>query len=220
MADLSEVKNAKGLVIFLSGLTGDRDLPLFKKASVYFVKNNFSTLKINICTTSTLKDMTFSVYAERLRDVCVHFDKKYPKIILVGHSFGAIIALMFFSLYKKYSKSASIILWDPSLLPWKKKWMEEDFSFNKKTKLYQGKHARETINAVFYNECIKTNSVNIFRSLCPTSLVIAAENSADKDAKKYSSKATLIKKTDHYFSGTKAQKQLFEASVNFLKERV
>ncbi|MCR4328928.1 MAG: alpha/beta hydrolase [Candidatus Roizmanbacteria bacterium] len=220
IAELSEVKNATGLVIFLSGLTGSRDLPLLKTASTYFCKNNLSTLRVNLCTMATLKDMTFKIYAERLRDVFVHFDKKYPKIILVGHSFGAIIAIIFLSVYPKYLKKTELIFWDPSLLPWEREWMEEDFSLNKKTGLYRDIHTKEIINKTFYEACIKTDSAVLSHSLPIKPFVVAAENSADKDAKKYSSKVVVLGSTDHCFSDKKAQKRLFEESIDFLRKKI
>ncbi len=215
MKPTAEAKNSQGLVILLSGLTGSKNLPLFKTATAYFLKNNLSVLRLDLCQDKDLKQMTLKLYAEKLREVFKNFDKKYPQIILIGHSFGAIMAIVFLNTYKKYLKKTKLILWEPTLLPWKKEWMEEDFVFNEKTGYYHGKQAKEVINKTFYNECVKTDSLKMLRSLSTEVPTIAAKNSADKDSKKYNPKAVIIDRTDHLFSNKKAQKQLFDQTLLF-----
>ncbi|MFA5933702.1 MAG: alpha/beta hydrolase [Candidatus Paceibacterota bacterium] len=234
--DLLENKKANTLVIFLSGFSGSRELPLFKDASAIFLKNNFSTLKFNFCGDSddkkqefdalNLEEMSFSVYIEELKNIVDFFDSKYSRIVLIGHSFGAVVSILFLHKYKKYKKNTSLVLWDPSLLPWKKEWMLEDFILTADKKNYCEKVSGSIINKVFYKELITINTVNVFSSLNKKTCIIAAKNSADKDAKKYFSKIKnkktselfIIKNTDHFFKGKKAKKELFEKTMNFLNE--
>ncbi|KKS27015.1 MAG: hypothetical protein UU88_C0013G0013 [Parcubacteria group bacterium GW2011_GWC1_42_11] len=232
--DFVENKKATTLVVFLSGLSGSRELPFLKVASSEFFKYGFSTVRFNFCNDSddkhqkddalTLEELSFSVYVTELKNILDSVGKKYSKIVLVGHSFGAPVAILFLSKYKKYANNTELVLWDPTILPWKKQWMEEDFVFDKDKGLYFGKHTKEVINKVFYGECIRVDTVSILHMLNRNACIIAAKNSADKDAMKYFSKVHkkktsvlhIIEKTDHYFKGIKAQKELFKTTLNFL----
>ena len=193
--DLLENKKTTTLAVFLSGFSGSKELPLFKSASLEFFKNGFSTLKFNFCNddadkhpkTNALKieNMSFSVYTAELKNIIDSFGNKYSKIVLVGHSFRAVVSILFLSKYKKYAKKTELVLWDPTLLPWKKEWMREDFVYNQNKKLYQGKIGKETINKRFYRECIITkDTAETLRLLNQKVCVIAAKGSADSDSKK------------------------------------
>ncbi len=230
--DILENKKAASLVVFLSGLSGSRELPLFKKASSVFFKNGFSTLRFNFCNDSDdkhkeissieMKDLSFQVYVAELKNIITNFGDKYSNIILVGHSFGAAIAVLFLG---KFKKRTNLILWEPTLLPWKKEWMEEDFILNVKKKLYFSKNNDEILNKTFYKELIEVDTVNLFKLLNKKTCIIAAQNSADEDAKKYFSKLKnkksseffIIKKSDHLFSDKPSQKILFKKTLDFLK---
>jgi alpha/beta superfamily hydrolase len=234
--DFLENKKATTLVVFLSGFSGSREFSLFKNASSEFFKNGFSAFRFNFCNDNEdkyqkidapkIKDMSFPFYIAELKNIIDILGKKYFRIALVGHSFGAVIAILFLNKHKKYLKKTDLILWDPSLLPWKKEWMEEDFIYDADKKLYRGKIGKETINKIFFKECIIVkNSAEILESLNQGACIIAAENSGDADAKKYflkirskkDSKLFIIKKTGHQFKGKKAQKELFEKTINFLE---
>lgn len=232
--DLIENKKANTLIVFMSGLSGSKELPLFMTASTEFFKHGFSTLRLNFCNDSdegykkvdaiNLEELSFSVYVTELKNILDSVGKKYSRIVLVGHSFGAPIAISFLSKYKKYSYSTELVLWDPTILPWKKQWMEEDFVLDKDKGLYLGKHTKEVLNKIFYGECVRVDTVNILQMLKRNVCIIAARNSADKDASKYFSKVHkkkasvlhIIEKTNHYFNGKRVQKELFTTTLNFL----
>lgn len=232
--DFVENKKATALVVFSSGLSGSKELPLLKTASSEFFKYGFSTIRFNFCNDDedkyqkvdalNLKELSFSVYVEELKNTIDFFGKKYSRIILVGHSFGAAIAILFLSKYKKYEKISELVLWDPTLLPWKKEWMQEDFVFDRDKKLYFGKHTKEILNKRFYEECIRIDTVSVLHMLNINVCIIAVKNSADKDARKYFSRVQkknnsvmhIIEKTDHYFKGIKVQKELLKTTFNFL----
>lgn len=236
--DLVEHKKATSLVVFLSGFSGSRELPLFEHVSVEFVKNGFSTLRLNFCgdeddkrkypNVLELSEMSFSVYITELKNVLDLVGKKYSGIVLVGHSFGAPISIIFLDKYRKYASKTQLVIWDPTLLPWKKEWMEEDYVFDKDKRLYVSKHNNiEAINKVFYKECICIKSTTeVLRSLKREVCIIAAEKGAHKDAKKYflklrnkkSSILWVIKNANHLFDGKRVQKELFEKTLEFLKD--
>ncbi len=227
--DITKNKGAASLAIFMSGFDGSADFPLFKNASSMFLKNDIDSLRLHFCEgkkdAPMLQDENFSMYTTELKNIVDTFGKSYSTIVLVGHSFGAIIAILFLNKYKKYAKKTKLVLWEPTLLPWKTKWMEEDFTFNADKKFYYGKHRKEILNETFYKECIDIeNTTDTLRMLNKSVLIIAAKGSADKDARKYFqrtrdkkvSELFLIDKTDHYFKGRSVQKELFEKTIQFL----
>jgi len=231
-------KQATTLVVFLSGLSGGLEFPLLEKASKELTRKNFSTLRLNFCRDTDDKlqrkdvlrpeDMSLSVYVRELKNVLEELGGGNQRIVLVGHSFGAIISLLFLDKYKQYHKKTELVLWDPTLLPWKKRTMEIDFSFNPKSKLYYGKNTKEVMSKKFYKECINTqNTAEILKTLNKRVCIIAAEHGASKDAKKYfskikdrkNSKLIIIKKTGHHFAGRTAQKILFGETLKFLDNK-
>lgn len=231
-ADLIDDKKSDTLMIFLSGFSGSSELPLLTQASREFSKNNFSTLRLNFCSDPDdsltqknalkLEDMDFSLYIIELKNVIDQLPIKYDKIVFVGHSFGAIISTLFLNKYKSFLKNCQLILWEPSLLPWKIEWMEQDFLYDPKKDVYTYKNTGEKINKRFYSELIRVDSVTVFQSLKQKTYIVAAKGSADKDAKKYISKTTqgskvfILKNTDHCFKGKDTKKDLFKKTLEFI----
>ena len=236
-ADYFENKKAKSVVIFLSSFSGSRYLPLFNNSCKFFYMNGFSTVKLNFCNESddkiqkpkaiNFENMSLSVYTTELKNIIDYFDKKYSEVILVGHSFGAIVSILFLDKYKKYRKNTKLVLWEPSLLPWKKKWMEKDFYYNGDEKLYREKRTGEFINKTFYKECVTTDSLKLFKLLNMKVYIIAVKNLAEKNAKKYfskirnkvDSKIFIMQKTGHSFEDIKSQKILFGKTLSFLNQK-
>ena len=146
-------------------------------------------------------------------------------MVIVGHSFGAVVSILFLDKYKKYRKTTELVLWDPTLLPWKKKAMEMGFLFNPKRGLYYGRNTKEIMNETFYKECtsIKNTAITL-RALNKSVCIIAAEHGGGQDARKYflkiknrrNSKLFIIKNTGHCFESKKAQKELFDRTIKFL----
>jgi len=233
LGTLEESKVGGDLIIFISGLTGSQELPLFLNASEYFKGKDLSTLRFNFCSdlleknkkTASLKmeEMSFEVYIKELKNIIDFLSLKYSRITLLGHSFGAVVVVLFLSRFKSYLKKLNFIFWEPALLPWKRGWMEEDFIFNSKKKLYYSKNGEEVISPRFYEECIKAKPTDkTFKSFKKGTLVIVARGSADKDGKKYisglpNSKFLVLDNTDHWFSQSKVREKLFKETFSFLK---
>lgn len=234
--DLSRHKKADSLAVFLSGLSGSKEFPFLKEASKFFSKNGFSALRLNFCNDSDdkkqkasaikLEEMKLSVYTKELKNVLDTFSKKYSRLVLVGHSFGAVIFVSFLSKYKTYIKRSELVLWEPSLLPWKRKWMKEDFQFDKNKNLYRDKHSKELMNKTFYNELITTrNTAEIFKSLKKDVIIIAGTKMGKINAREYfskirnkkASKLFFVNGASHSFEKKNHRIELFEETLKFLK---
>ena len=132
--EISGVRGATTLVVFMSGFDGSSKFSLFKTATNYFNKNSVSTIRFDFCNKKNkdailLQDISFSVYATELKNIIDRFGKNYLHIVFVGHSFGAVVAIMFLLKHKAFLKKTELVLWDPTLLPWKEVWMKEDYIF-------------------------------------------------------------------------------------------
>jgi len=231
--DLLENSNSKALIIFMSGFSGSMNLPLFKKAESYFYEAGYSTLRINFCHESEdgkklpdsldQEQMSLSVYASELKGVINNLIS-YKNIVLIGHSFGAVISLYFLSKFEKYSKKIKLAMWDQSLLPWSIKDMEKIFTYDDQEKLYKTKDNDLSINSDFYNDFLKTDSIDIFKNISVDYCLIAAKGSGDKDAKKYfearklGTELHIIPGTGHMFGNKKAQRELFDRTLAFIEE--
>jgi len=229
--DICQNKNANTLVIFMSGFSGGRNSKLFIKASKFFAKNGFDTLHFDFFSetgkNNALKpeDFSFSVYTLELKNVVDNFKKKYSKVVLIGHSFGSILSILFLNKYRKYIKNIDLVFWEPTLLPWRERIMKAEFVFDNKNKIYHGKDTNEIMNKTFYRECISIkNTDKMFGNLNKTALIIAAKDSADKDAEKYfskiknkhNSKLLFLHNTNHFFNCREVQKELFLNTINYL----
>jgi alpha/beta superfamily hydrolase len=235
--DLLEHNNSQPTIFLLSGFSGGRYLSLFKIASNYFFNHNFNVLKFNFCTDPddseqmedalVLKDMTFSVYLSELKNIIDEVINQNQKIILIGHSFGSVISILFLDKYKKYKKQTELILWDQSHLPWNKKEMENDFKFDARQKIYNEKNGELSFNKIFFKELITIDTLKFFQSLNKKTCIVAAQNSADQDAQKYfdkignkkGSELHIINETDHLFETKKSQKELFQITLDFINNK-
>jgi len=218
---------AERIMILMSGFDGGMNSPLIINSTLFFNKLKNNTFRFNFCDKNKglrLSDLTFSNYILELKNIIDYFYKKHEKISLIGHSFGAVLAIMFLNKYKSYSRKIDLILWEPTMLPWKRKWMEEDYIFDSKINLYHNKYQKEIINKKLYEECVKTDTRKLISNINLPVCIIVAKNSADMDARKYflklknkkMSQLVIVDNTDHSFSDKKSQKFLFNSTQNFL----
>lgn len=234
--DFLENRGARTLIIFLSGFSGGRESRLFKNSSKWFFRKGFSTFRFNFYDTSKrdslkLEEMRLATYLIELKNIIDFFDKKYSNIVLVGHSLGSVISILFLEKYPEYAKNSRLVLWDPSILSQIEQWIKKYFKFNGFNKKYYLKRGAEKIvlSADFYNELLNTKeTTDIFRSLNQKACIVGAEKGAKDNADIYylklykkrrnSSVYSIIKKTGHLFGSKLAQKELFGKTIDFLKD--
>jgi predicted alpha/beta-fold hydrolase len=230
-------KKSETVVIFLSGLSGNDAIPLVKSASLEFFEHGFSTMNFNFCNDDIAKnhrtnspeigDMSLITYVADLKNVIDTFCRKYSKIVLVGHSFGAIVSILFLSNCKKYTKKIKLVLWDPSILPWRKELLEKIFVFNPAKNLYFEKNTKNPliINKTFYRELMKTkDTTKVLGSLKNEVCIIGAGSASQNENKRYFAEVknkrlstlSIIKGAGHLFGGKRVQKIMFSKTLNFL----
>ncbi len=232
--NLSITKNSNTLMVFMTGLSGGMTFPLFENAEKYFSQFQCSILRFNFCREENdeqhpkneieLNKYHFRLYTVELKNLLETVSDKFEKIVFVGHSFGAIITLLFLDKYPKFKKKSKCILWEPSNLPWSKRVMNGVYDLDKNTGLYVDKESSESINSTFFKEVTTVNSINLFKKIGIDACIICASGSQDKIGKKYFSNTKnkfkssyhIIENTDHSFDGNKAQNELFRVTRKWL----
>ncbi len=231
---LKKVKNSNTLMVFMTGLSGGMTFPLFQNAEEYFSQLQYSVLRFNFCREENderhpkneieLNKYHFNLYTTELHNLLEKVPAKFDKIVFMGHSFGAIITLLFLEKFPKYKKVSRCVFWEPSNLPWSKKVMKNVYDFDEDTGLYKDRESAESINPTFFKEVTTVNSINLFKKIWIDACIICASGSQDKFGKKYFSNTKnkskslyhVIENTDHSFGGNKVQNELFKVTQKWL----
>ncbi len=238
--DIDKQNKSTTLVVVLSGLSGNDSRSLTKKTCGMFGDRRIDTLRINFCNDDkpknhktdalNIEQMSLLVYTSVLKEVLGAMKEKYSHIVFVAHSFSAPVVINFLQKNFKYQKNTTLILWDPSLLPWGRKTMEEVFVFNKEKNLFVQKETSRplTINRIFYKELLGTkNTASILKKINIPVLIIGAEKGAKEDAQAYFVKIQnkrsavfhVIKKADHLFKEKNIRKELLNRTIAFLNQK-
>ncbi len=110
---LDSKQNSDTLLIFVHGLSGHKDEHHYFNAVPYFTEKNFDTFRFNFYTrephSRLLSESSLTTHSDDLKLVINNFKEKYKNIILIGHSFGALIIIN-----TDLSDISKIVLWDPT----------------------------------------------------------------------------------------------------------
>lgn len=232
--DYLEKDESNTVIVFLSGLTGGRTSRLVSDSSLFFFKNGFSTFSFDFFnpTSKSVLQLNFSIYDYLgiLKGIINFFNNKYSRIVLVGHSFGAVISILFLNKYRS-CLNMEIILWDPSILSQITNWISGYFKYDTNKRLYYGIGGGKRIiaNDIFYSSLLDfKDSTYILELLNPKTCIIGAEKGASENAKQYFSKLhgknktssyfSIIKRAGHLFGSKIAQKELFKKTLYFLNK--
>lgn len=106
-------ERSKGLVIFVHGLSDNKDFRLIYNGAHFFKKKGFDTYRFNLYSDDPkariLENCSISTFIEDINSVFSYFRDKYKKIYLVCHSLGFVVLDCDLSIISK------IVFWDPSL---------------------------------------------------------------------------------------------------------
>lgn len=102
------------LVVFVHGLTGEKENHLYYNGARFFPANGFDTFRYDLFSNESngrkLVNCALSTFSQDLDLVLTHFSKEYDEIHVVGHSIGGCIAMN-----ADQTNVASLILWDVGL---------------------------------------------------------------------------------------------------------
>lgn len=214
------------VLTLIPGLFGDADELLMKKAESFFLSKGYSVLILNPYNKFDSVNVTFDQMLKTIKDTFNDLFYQHYKIIPIGHSFGALLVLLFLKKEKTHEYFNRYVMWDPTLLPVPKGAADEIFDFQNNQIFLKQEGGDVLINETFFNEL--TNTVVDKLDLPPSQYasVIFAEKGAHnhyyRDYKKMMPKNTkfvVVDNADHVFSGEKNQRDLFEKTLSFLENQ-
>ena len=104
---------SRRLIIFIHGMTGNKDEHHYFNAASFFNKRGFDTFRFNFYSrkkdSRQLVDSTLTTHIDDLNAVIDKFTGDYDETILISHSFGGILVPNV-----ELSKVSKIVFWDPS----------------------------------------------------------------------------------------------------------
>ena len=111
---LTTVTDRSGfLIVFVHGLSGNQHEHQYFNAVSYFNNNGFDVLRFDfyprVHNARPLRESSITTHVQDLETIVNHFASLYKKIILVGHSMWALVALK-----ADMSHISSLIIWDPA----------------------------------------------------------------------------------------------------------
>ena len=102
------------LLIFVHGFTGHKDEHHYFNAASFFIHNGFDTFRFDFYArrkidARPLAESSISTHVKDLKVITDHFQDKYDRLILIGHSLGPLIILS-----TDLSNISKLVLWDPT----------------------------------------------------------------------------------------------------------
>ncbi len=215
-----KVKSDK-LIIFVHGLTGNKNEHIFFNGYKYFNLNGYDTFRFDLYTDSklgrTLLECTIDTHAEDVSTVLDYFSGKYKKIYLVGHSFGGPSIL--FSTQKNVEK---IVLWDPSLSHLT---LIEDLEYSKALNCYKIKWCVESLMSIdMFENWKKKDKLMVGFIKRPTKIICAEKGILldmwEKEKKNIGKdcKIVMIKNADHCFNNEGNEEDLFDETLKWFNK--
>jgi dienelactone hydrolase len=111
---LNQVQPSNRLIIFVHGLTGEKENHLYYNAARFFPRNGCHSYRYDLFSNEVngrkLVDCTLTTFSDDLNRVLSYFSNSYKQIHVVGHSIGGCVALN-----AKQSLICSFVLWDTGL---------------------------------------------------------------------------------------------------------
>src|SRR5680860_653782 len=107
---------SKEAICIFSGLCGGANEPLVRDAVAFFTAKEFDVYIFSYCSSKNrnLEHLSFASFLKRFDQQYKRIEKHHPKVHFIGHSFGALLFVLFMreNISKKMGK---LIIWDPAL---------------------------------------------------------------------------------------------------------
>jgi len=211
---LNTKKGNNSLIIFVHGLTGNRNEHIFFNAAKFFPEKKFDTFRFDLYSwpkdCRNLTECTIDTHATDLTTVINYFKNKYSKIFLVGHSLGGPSIL-----FSDPSNVTAIVLWDPSFGIFHS--FKDNLKFNKHINRYIMPWGIEVLlSSEMLNSWKKVDARMLKLFIKPTKVICAGKAKLWKIWKKELSNLKIkhdffiIKNAGHCFDEEGAEEILFK----------
>jgi pimeloyl-ACP methyl ester carboxylesterase len=208
------------LIIFVHGLTGNKNEHQFFNAAKYFTAKGFAVFRFDLYSgekgARKLDDCAIETHVSDLNEVIKHFIKEYKKIYLVGHSLGGPVILQ-----ADLKLITKIVLWDPSVNLGEEDEDDDWLRFDKKINAYIASWgASYLLNKKLIEEWRNLDYRQWFGNCdIPLKVVCAGQGTNKNIWKKIiknfkpANKLTIIKGASHTFDELGAEEMLFKETL-------
>lgn len=204
------------LIIFVHGFTGYKDEHIFFNGARFFSKNNISSYRFNLygeeADARKLNNTSLSLNSSDLDSVVSYFKNKGIKeIIVVGHSYGALVILL--SNKQEFDK---VVFWEPSNNP---NSITDDAVYLKERQLYYFDKwgVAFTIGKKMFEENKTIEPLKLFKLLKVPVLIILAGNGELKDYWFNELESSIIiEGATHGFDEYGVEEELFNETLKWL----
>ena len=220
-------KETDRLIIFIHGLTGNKNEHVFYNAARYFIKNEISTFRFDLYSPEkggrSLTQCTIDTHASDLETVLSHFKNTFKKVYVVGHSLGGPTIVL-----ADISVVSAVILWDPADIRELKKLVEEQQKVLKNTEtplIYTINWGVEYLIGRKMAEEFKTlKPADLVKNIFKPIKIISAEYGNPKGGKAYYEHANSPKKfvnikgAGHTFDEEGMEEKLLKETLDWIKQ--
>lgn len=216
-------KKSRTLVVFVHGLTGNKNEHIFYNAARFFPKRGFDTFRFDLYSGEkggrVLRDCTISTHAADLNTVVRYFRPKYQKIFVVGHSLGGMTILL-----SDTSRMGGIVLWDAATLV---RSLRDVFIYSECLNAYLIHWGVESVmSKAMYDEwrSVPKPKEAMAHIEKPIKVIVAGKGGLIKAGEQYFKYArepkefAVIKGAGHVFDEWGAEETLFASTLSFLKK--
>lgn len=218
---LNQWQPANRLLIFVHGLTGEKEFHLYYDAARYFPQRGIDVFRFDLFSNEhkgrTLSDATISSFAADLDSVLAHFSGDYDEIHVVGHSIGGCIAMN-----ARQAPITSLVLWDTGL--YRPSAFEEKVQYHPELDKYVAHLKIEYfLSAAFIEERAMQDERVVSKVSCPTKLIFAGNTSLQQTWESrlrfltVHHDITTIEGAGHGFNEYGVDTPLFEATLDWLQ---
>lgn len=211
------------VIIFVHGLTGNKNEHQFYNAAKYFNDLGFAAFRFDLYSDKEngrkLEDCAISTHSEDLNQVISYFKNKFSRLFLVGHSLGGPTILG-----ADLKGIEKIVLWDPAVnLP--KTAKRKFYYFNKEINAYIvswgtsfiiGKKMIEDWKHLDLSKWVNNTEVPL-KIICAGKGILKEEWKKIIGQFKSKNKLAIIKKAGHSFDEENTEAELFKETLAWFK---
>ena len=218
---LNQWHSSSRLLIFVHGLTGEKEFHLYYDGARFFPQNGIDVFRFDLFSNEqqgrVLSDASISSFAADLDTVVAHFAKDYDQIHVIGHSIGGCVAMN-----AKQMAITSLVLWDTGL--YVPSAFEQKVKYNQQLDKYIANlKIAYLLSKQFIQERAMQDERVVSQVSCPMKLIFAGNTGLYKtwdtrlDAIGVHHDISTILGAGHGFNEYGVDKQLFAATLDWLQ---
>lgn len=207
-------------IVLIPGLFGDVNEPLLRNAKKFFKRKGYTVSELDPYDKNKSATVSIADFLENMHKCFVDLVSQGCAVTPIGHSFGALLLLLYLQKEKKPVHFEQVILWDPALIPVPESSIHAIFETHKGQYYLKDESGNIRIAKVFYDE-ITSGSVGTMKMLQKhqASIYFAEQGAYVHTYATYKKLVPknvvffVIKDADHIFSSKAVQNELFSQTL-------